>query len=165
MSAQYKKIPNWIIIWLIVSMFIVLWDSGFLFARPASFPGGRLSWLWIPYAKYITIDTSYIDLHNNFLIAQQIMNLVEILISMAALYFNGKKNQVAILFAFSSLLLTGTKTILIFLLEVVSGLQHVGHNSLQDLILFYILPNSLWIIFPFIGVFILGRFLVHDKIV
>jgi hypothetical protein len=163
----YKKgnaLPRWIVIWLIFSIVVVTWDTGFLFTRPASFPGGSLAWIWIPYAKYMTIDTSYADLDNHFLIAQQIMNLVEIAIGLMALYLNqiNKKNA-ALLCAFSSLLLTGSKTFLIFLLEAISGLEHVGHNSLHDLIVLYLVPNSLWLIIPCAGVFFLGRSLISPR--
>jgi hypothetical protein len=158
------KIPRWIIIWLIISMMIILWDSGFLFTRPDSFPGGSLAWLWVPYAKYITIDTGYADLDNDFLVAQQIMSLIEIIIDIVALYFNYKRKiSLAILLIFSTLLLTGFKTILVFLLEAVSGFKHVGHNAVYDLIFLYILPNSLWLIFPFAGVFVLGRYLISPR--
>ncbi|MBA3661057.1 MAG: hypothetical protein H0W64_04995 [Gammaproteobacteria bacterium] len=158
------QLPSWIVVWLILSMMIILWDSGFLFSRPASLPGGSLAWVWLPYAKYITIDPSYTDLHNDFLVAQQIMSLLEIAIGIIALYYNYRcKGNRAILFAFSALLLTGTKTILVFLLEAVSGFKNIGHNSGYDLLLFYIMPNSLWLIFPFAGVFILGRYLISSR--
>jgi hypothetical protein len=158
------RLPTWIVIWLIISIMIILWDSGFLFTRPDSFPGGRLAWIWVPYAKYITIDTGYADLHNDFLVAQQIMSLIEVFIGIIALYLNyNQKYNLAILLAFSTLLLTGAKTILVFVIETVSGFKHVGHNSIHDLILLYILPNSLWLIFPFAGVIVLGRYLISSR--
>lgn len=164
MLVAQKKIltlPKWIIIWLIFSMLIVFWDVLFVLLRPASFPGGALQSFWLPYAQYIKIDTSYADMDDNFVIAQALMSLAEICIGFIALYFSYKgKNSAAILFAFSALLLTGTKTILIFLVEMVANFKHIQHNPMTDLFLFYILPNSLWIIIPFCAVFLLGQQLI-----
>ena len=153
-------LPKWIIIWLIISTAVVFWDVMFVLLRPASFIGGNLGFLWVPYAKYIKIDTSYADLTNTFVIAQSIMSLFEIAISIIALFLNYFRqfNQ-ACLLAYSALLLTCAKTILIFVIEMVSGLKHVGHNTSFDLIMYYILPNAIWIIIPAAAILTLGRLL------
>lgn len=150
--------PKWIKIWIIISALIVFWDVMFVLLRPASLPEGSLAFIWIPYAKYIQIDISYADMQNNFVITQAIMSLFEICIGIISLYLaHIKKTILAILFAFSALLLTGTKTIFIFLQEFIGHFEHVNHNSISDLVFSYILPNSVWIIIPFIAVFCLGK--------
>lgn len=158
---EKTRLPRWIVIWLLISMLIVFWDVTFVLFRPASFAEGALGLIYIPYAKYIKIDTSYADMNNAFVVAQSIMSLFEIALGLIALYLNYRRVFLAAcLFAFSSQLLTATKTILIFLLEIVGGMQHVGHNVISDLILYYFMPNSVWIVLPFAVVIVLGRLLI-----
>lgn len=71
-----------IIIWLVVSVPIVVWDAGYVLLRPYSMPGNRLhSPIWIPYALYGTIDHIYgwpaFNARNGFPAAQTVLNLVE----------------------------------------------------------------------------------------
>lgn len=164
MLVEQKRLQKWIVIWLIISMIIVFWDVMFVLLRPVSLPGGSLAWLWVPYATYIKIDTSYADLNNAFIVAQGIMSLIEIIIAIIALSLNySGKFLPACLFAFSSMLLTGTKTVLIFVLEAVNKFSHVGHNTVMDLIFYYTLPNSIWIVIPFLAVNVLGRTLIQSR--
>jgi hypothetical protein len=51
------KLPVWIKIWLLISSSIIFWDVMFILLRPASFAHGALAAIWIPYVKYIQIDT------------------------------------------------------------------------------------------------------------
>ena len=45
-------------------------------------------------------------------------------------------------------LLTLGKTALYAFVEIASGNRHTAHNDLQDLVLLYIIPNGLWLLFP-----------------
>jgi hypothetical protein len=56
--------------------------------------------------------------------------------------------------------LTAAKTLLIFVIELVTGGQHVGHNPLGDLVLLYILPNTVWVVMPIVVAFATGRALL-----
>lgn len=160
-NYQFHAIPKWIMIWLAISTIIISWEMLFILLRPASFANGSLAAIWIPYAQYVKIDTSYADLQNDFVNALPFMDLFEIAIGIAALTFNYlRKTPAAMVFAFSSFLLTGTKTIFVFVQEGVGGFKHVGHNSISDLVFLYFLPNSIWIVIPFLAVFILGRDLI-----
>ncbi|KAG0633854.1 hypothetical protein HOY80DRAFT_1012781 [Tuber brumale] len=49
---------------------------------------------------------------------------------------------------FAGVLMTLAKTMLFVLNEVCAGGRHVAHNNLKDLVLYYILPNGLWIVLP-----------------
>lgn len=65
-----------------LSVPLVLWDSGYVLLRPHSMPGHKLhSPLWTPYALYGTIDYIYgwpaFNARNGFTAAQTMMNLVE----------------------------------------------------------------------------------------
>jgi len=156
-----STLPRWIIVWFVFSIIFTGWDALFILMRPDSFATGHLAYLFKPYVTYVTIDWSYLDIHNPFLQSLALMDFFEIGIALFALYFNARKQgALAILFAFSSLLLTGSKTLLVFGLEAFNHFQHVAHNSLSVLLFQYILPNGLWVVFPFLGVFVLGRMLV-----
>lgn len=155
-----QKIPAWIVIWLMIGMFINFWDAWYILLRPASFADGSLSAIWLPYARYVKIDISYLDLNNEFIKSIALANFVEISLGLIALYCNClRKFSLAIILAFSSLLLTGTKTVLVFALEALDGFKHIAHNPWSDLLFLYFLPNLPWIIFPFMAVFTLGRYM------
>lgn len=73
---------NLTLLWLIVSLPLVFWDTGYVLLRPHSMPGGSLhSPIWIPYALYGTIDYIYgwpaYNAHNGFTAAQGSLNVVE----------------------------------------------------------------------------------------
>ncbi|KIX06191.1 uncharacterized protein Z518_04165 [Rhinocladiella mackenziei CBS 650.93] len=81
-SAYAHKIPPLLIIWLCVSLPLVLWDTGYVFLRPHSMPGGKLHWpLWVPYSVYCTVDYTYgwpaYNGHVGFTAAQATLNAVE----------------------------------------------------------------------------------------
>ena len=70
------------LLWLLLSLPLVIWDTGYVLLRPHSMPGGSLhSPLWIPYALYGTVDYIYgwpaFEARNGFTSAQGVMNLVE----------------------------------------------------------------------------------------
>ncbi|KAF9895362.1 hypothetical protein FE257_000266 [Aspergillus nanangensis] len=76
-------------IWLILSLPLVAWDSGYVLLRPHSMPGNKLhSPIWTPYALYGTIDYIYgwpaFNARNGFTAAQTVLNLVE---SVAYIYY------------------------------------------------------------------------------
>lgn len=69
-------------IWLIISVPLVIWDTGYVLLRPHSMPGGRLhSPIWTPYALYGKVDYIYgwpaFNAHNGFTAAQTILNIFE----------------------------------------------------------------------------------------
>src|SRR5262249_20792941 len=135
MSPRSESLPRWMVIWLTISIPIVLWDVSFVLLRPASMPGGSLAFLWPPYAKYITVDKSYGDVHDPFVQAQAIISLLEAPfgIGALALSYMRKKRQLAMLLAFAMSAMLCSKTLLILMIEIVSHGKSVGHNALGDL--------------------------------
>lgn len=95
-SASGNKIwahtpSNLTLIWLIVSLPLVFWDTGYVLLRPHTMPGG--SWhspIWTPYALYGTIDYIYgwpaYNAHNGFTAAQAMLNVIESLFYMYYLW-------------------------------------------------------------------------------
>ncbi|KAJ5834910.1 hypothetical protein N7447_000936 [Penicillium robsamsonii] len=69
-------------IWLVVSVPLVIWDTGYVLLRPHTMPGGSLhSPIWTPYALYGKVDYIYgwpaFNARNGFTAAQTIMNVFE----------------------------------------------------------------------------------------
>jgi hypothetical protein len=160
-----SSLPAWVIVWLALSMPLIFWDIGFVLSRPHSMPGGSLAFLWAPYAKYVTVDLGYADVKNGFVIAQALMTCGEAAVTILGLVlsFRASRRQLAALLVFAGSLLTCTKTLLIFLIEVVTGGEHVGHNPLGDLVLLYVLPNSLWVVVPALASVVTGRQLLTQR--
>ncbi|KAF4552187.1 Hypothetical protein D9617_11g010360 [Elsinoe fawcettii] len=72
---------NLTLIWLAISLPLVIWDSGYVFLRPHSMPGGKYHWPWQPYELYGNVDHVYgFKAYNNgvgFTAAQGTLNVVE----------------------------------------------------------------------------------------
>lgn len=70
-------------LWLLISIPLVLWDTGYVFLRPYSMPGGPLHFLWKPYGLYGQVDFMYgwpeYRAGNGFVGAQSAINLVEVM--------------------------------------------------------------------------------------
>jgi hypothetical protein len=155
------RLARWIVVWLLVSSVIVLWDVAFVLLRPRSMPGGALSFLWVPYAKYIAVDLGYADLRYGFVKAQAVMSALEMLVVVWALVANWRRKlALATLLVFAQSTLIGSKTLLIFLVEAVTHGEHVGHNSRSDLVLLYVLPNAVWVVGPALVALATGRTLL-----
>jgi len=161
MAYTYKsnRVITW---WMIVSSVVVIWDASFCLMRPRSFPGGDLHWLWKPYAKYIEVDYVYgIKAYENkdgFTNAQSVMNLVESALNFLYVYYaNVVDHPAAPLFGIIGTSCTLSKTILYWLQEYYSGYSKVGHNSLPDLLLYFVLPNALWLAFPAYALWVFSK--------
>jgi hypothetical protein len=152
------RLPRWIRIWFLISLPVLVWDVTFVLLRPLSMAGGSLSSLWIPYRTYITVDLGYGDLDNGFVWAQAIMTAGEIAIALAALVLDRRRRLAsATLLVFTVSVLTAAKTVLILLIELVTGGEHVGHNPLSQLVLMYLVPNGLWVVMPVAAAVVTGR--------
>lgn len=158
MTTSMPKLPLWIRLWCVISSAVVLWDVAFVLLRPMSMAGGSLAFIWVPYQKYVTIDHSYADLENGFVRAQALMSLLEIAVLAAGLAAHRRgANALATLLVFAVSTLTAAKTLLILLIEGVTGLSHVGHNPPSDLVWMYLVPNGIWVVVPLIVAAVAGR--------
>jgi len=82
---------NLTLIWLLVSLPLVAWDTAYVMLRPLTMPGGRLHWpLWVPYDLYGRVDYIYgwkaFHAHNGFTSAQGSLNIVESIFYLYYLY-------------------------------------------------------------------------------
>lgn len=72
----------------------------------------------------------------------------------------GRVGATALVIAFAAGIATLSKTVLYFVIEFCNGFENVGHNSLSDLILLWLVPNGLWIILPTYMIYVLGAELI-----
>lgn len=112
-----------------------------------------------------------------FLILTAFMNLVETALNILYLYLAHISHwPAASLIGFASAVMTLSKTILYWAQEYYCNYCAVGHNEVQDILVFWVFPNGyayvicgfasdllrprLWIIFPSLIVYQLGKDLV-----
>ncbi|KAI1799539.1 hypothetical protein F4811DRAFT_93480 [Daldinia bambusicola] len=165
------------LLWLAVSLPLVVWDSGYVLLRPLTMEGGSLHWpVYAPYKLYGEVDQTYgwkaFHARNGFTAAQGALNVVETLMYFVYVWYyfafgntvdarptrvlSGRPAAVAVLVAFSAAVMTLSKTVLYWLQEYFSGFDNIGHNSVPDLILLWIIPNGLWLIFPAYIIYVMG---------
>ncbi|KAI8098109.1 uncharacterized protein B0P05DRAFT_520438 [Gilbertella persicaria] len=147
-TSNASQVPYWIRAWFFVSSLLVAWDFGFCLLRPHSMEGGSLNFLWKPYNLYGKIDHFYglpaFQAQDGFTGAQATMNVIETCLNFYYLWLLNHNSNVgqANLVGFSSAIMTFSKTLLYWLVEPFSGYQHIGHNSLRDLVILWIIPNG-----------------------
>ncbi|EFQ26960.1 uncharacterized protein GLRG_02131 [Colletotrichum graminicola M1.001] len=155
--------------WLLISLPLVAWDTGYVLLRPWTMPGGHLHWpLWAPYALYGEVDHIYgwkaFESRNGFTSAQGALNLVETLMYLAYVWLyvsrgqpvggpagakktvGGRAGALAVVIGFSAAVMTLSKTVLYWANEYFSGFDNIGHNTMADLILMWIIPNGAWLV-------------------
>lgn len=154
------KLPLFVIIWMVVSFAVVLWDASYVMLRPQSMEGGSLAWLYGPYQLYILHDERYANQGDSFVLSQAIVNLVEIAVGIGALLLHMQGSPRCNLWAHASLSMTLGKTILYFTMEAVEGWANTWHGSIVDMLLYFIIPSATWLIFPLWGMFATGAALL-----
>jgi len=170
--------PTWISLWFAVSSVLVTWDFLYCFLRPRSMEGGDLFWFWSPYKLYGTIDHIYgpkaLESNNGFTNAQAFLNVIETMLNIEYLYLahsspstlpsttanhggrRKKGHPTAPLIGFTAAVMTLSKTVLYHLQEYYCGWCSIGHNEFKTLFWLWIIPNGLWIVFPFLVASTLG---------
>ncbi|KAI0075607.1 hypothetical protein K474DRAFT_1664045 [Panus rudis PR-1116 ss-1] len=147
------KRHTWVSLWFLVTIPVIFWDAGYCFMRPRSMVGGDLHWIWKPYALYQDIDYVYgipaLQRGDGFTNAQSLLNLVENFMNIFYLYLaHVAQSPVAPLLGFASVTMTLSKTVLYWAQEYYCGGCSVGHNDLKTLIVYWVIPNGLWLVVP-----------------
>ncbi|CAK7268719.1 hypothetical protein SEPCBS119000_003206 [Sporothrix epigloea] len=184
-TASWVYVPDTVtLVWLAISLPLVIWDTGYVLGRPLTMPGGALHWpIWSPYALYGEVDHIYgfkqWNARNGFTAAQGSLNLIETVLYLAYVYLWQAKGQLvagagvwpkgsarkglvgraagwAVLLAFSSAVMTLSKTVLYWLNEYFSYFDNIGHNDLYSLIVLWIIPNGAWLVLPTYMIYKLG---------
>ncbi|CAL3971913.1 unnamed protein product [Diplocarpon coronariae] len=71
-------------------------------------------------------------------------------------YVNGPRGAIAVMVGYSAAVMTFSKTLLYWLNEYYSGFENIGHNSAQDLIFLWIIPNAAWLVLPSYMIYMTG---------
>ena len=165
MSFALKPLPRWIVSWLFISSIICSIDAIFVLTRPQSFE-------WPMYSLYsniyIHVDKQYGELHNGFVIAQSWLNLAEVLINIICIIVYLQNNITwSNLLAFAVTIMTFWKTVLYSCTDIFggpNGFIYTGHNTMTRWMAFYLIPNSVWLIVPFIIIYKLTKQFTQQKI-
>ncbi|KZT02836.1 uncharacterized protein LAESUDRAFT_660995 [Laetiporus sulphureus 93-53] len=156
------KTHFWVSLWFALTVPVIFWDAMYCLTRPRSMVGGDLHWIWKPYALYQEVDYIYgikaYEEGDGFPNAQSLLNIVENFMNIGYLYLaHVKGTPTATLLGFASAVMTLSKTVLYWLQELYCGGCSVGHNSLKDLIVLWIIPNGLWLLGPSFIIWRLGK--------
>jgi hypothetical protein len=124
--------------------------------------GGDLHWIWEPYGIYQEVDYIYgvkaLQEHSGFPNAQSILNLIETALNVFYVYLaHVVKYPAASVVGFASVAMTLSKTSLYWLQEYYCNLCDIGHNDLKTLVIYWIIPNGLWLVIPGLIMFRLGK--------
>ncbi|KII84018.1 hypothetical protein PLICRDRAFT_58149 [Plicaturopsis crispa FD-325 SS-3] len=147
------KTHTWVSLWFLLTAPVIFWDASYCFLRPRSMAGGDLHWIWSPYSLYQEIDYVYgvkaLQEGSGFTNAQSFMNIVETLLNLAYLYTaHVSAWPPAPLIGFAAATMTLSKTVLYWLQEYYCGGCSVGHNDAYTLVVYWIIPNGLWLVVP-----------------
>jgi len=96
--------------------------------------------------------------NDGFTSAQAIVNLVETALNVFYVYLaHVVKYPSASVVGFASAMMTLSKTVLYWLREYCCHYCNVGHNDWKTLVIYFIIPNGLWLVIPALIVFKLGK--------
>lgn len=148
-------VPKWLTIWLVLSSLIVIFDASYVLLRPATMRGGDLFPYFSPYALYIQFDTLYGNLTDSFVVIQSWLNLVEVSLILFAVALSLSsciiKKLVSALIVLTASAFVFWKTVIYIWYSHDFTSEAVKSFSL-DAIFVFVIPSSLWIIFPFLAI-------------
>lgn len=156
-------IPGWLMIWLVASSLIVIYDASYVLQRPASMEGGPLFHIYSPYALYIQFDTLYGNLKDSFVVIQSWLNLVEVTLALSAVLLSFSSCSVKQLIS-GLIVVVGSafifwKTVIYLWYDHQFLTPATNVPTIQALFVFWI-PSSLWIIFPLLTVVTVSKNIV-----
>lgn len=152
----------WISSWFLFTAPLMLWDAAYCLMRPRSMVGGDLHWIWKPYALYGEVDHVYgFEAFMNgdgFAGAAAVLNIIEITTNLIYLFYAYiMRSDLAPLFGYCGATMTLSKTLLYVLQEYFCNGCAIGHNDLMAALIFWILPNLLWVTFSALIMWRLGK--------
>ncbi|XP_065885355.1 uncharacterized protein [Dysidea avara] len=150
---------RWPVVWFLLSGLLVIWDCCFVLLRPHSLPKGRFHHFFVPYVLYYEVDKAYADIENEFVWGQSWLNVVEVCLQFLTIYLIFARSSKAVLVGFLVSVLTFWKTVLYMIqyTEICNGGDRLSHVDIGNAILFFVIPNGFWLVFPFILIIYYGR--------
>mmetsp|Transcript_21832 Transcript_21832/g.31661 ORF Transcript_21832/g.31661 Transcript_21832/m.31661 type:complete len:173 (-) Transcript_21832:269-787(-) len=148
-------VPLWLPIFLVVVSFIALYDFSYIFLFPASGPEGEYGKYFPSHHEYADVDPIYAAPHLNRMVQIVIgpMGIIEIALnfSAATLFVIGSPATLAVALVANVYIIAKT------CFYIVYDYPEVVTADFAKLLQLYIMPMLVWIIFPAIAVFQLGR--------
>ena len=163
-STTVQMIPGFLKFWFFVSALIVFFDASFILQRPETLKGGSLYWFYHPYDNYVIYDTLYADLKDSFVVIQSWLNIVEgifLLISVFMSFSSKVSTQI-----WSALIAVLASTCVFWKTVIFVWYDHdwsteAAKNFTPGSILCYWFPNSLWLVFPLLAMYLIPKRIVN----
>ncbi|KAK7198103.1 Emopamil binding protein [Novymonas esmeraldas] len=137
-------------IWFLLSAPVVVVDAIFVLMRansvdvPHPLADTPPFKYWLIYAEH---DHRYAPNDDAFVVLQSWLNLVEVALGLlVALLALGRAQNAAIKLAIVVSLMTLYKTVIYLGIDVVEGSKYTKHNTLQDQVLMFVIPSSVWLV-------------------
>ncbi len=159
--------PRWVTAWAVIGSLVCLWDATYVLTRPRSMAKGDLFQIFMPYAKYITVDPLYGNLKNAFVVAQSCMNYVEVSLTLFSviLYHIFRRRNLGCLVLLIASVMTWSKTVLYFIHDFFERPLHPQELPIKietwEYLFLFIIPSSFWIILPFVCMWNIGRQIIR----
>lgn len=118
--------------------------------RPRTLKDGDLAFLFSGHVLYSTIDIKYGDMEDHFVIAQSLLNLAEVLISIIVLAMHFRSDSRAPLLAFlvQAFVFWKTALYLIQYTPLCNGQKLVEHLDWVTYITLFLGTNGWWLVIP-----------------
>ncbi|KAF7303846.1 hypothetical protein MIND_00614500 [Mycena indigotica] len=161
------KTHMWVSLWFVLTTPIILLDVSYCFLRQGRTEGGDLAWFFLPYQSYQHIDRLYgkpwFDRGDGFPNAQSLLNIFETTLNLLYVYAaHIAAWPPAPLLGVASATMTLSKTLLYWAQEYFCDWCAVGHNSVSDIIMYWVSTNVWWVIVPALIIWNLGKDIAAD---
>lgn len=157
-------IPSGLYLWLVVSALVVVFDAAYVLLRPHSLRGGKYFHIFAPYELYAKMDSLYAMNDDSFVVIQSWLNIVEAVLLLLAVGMSISRNVSRKLWG---AILAVVTSAFVFWKTVIFLLYDYDYTSIEvkqltsEALLCYVLPSSLWIIFPILSIWLISKRVVN----
>ena len=142
-------IPTWAVYWIFVSSALVVPDFLYVLLQPHTLKdgkwGGMLPFtIWHQYAEW---DRRYSNPDDVFNFVQSILNVVESVFGVGIVLIFGQRSKVGAKLLTALSMMTFYKTVIYFLMEIVTGMEYIIHNPVPIRVLVGLLSLP-WLVVP-----------------
>lgn len=143
------QIPTWAVYWIFVSSALVVPDFLYVLLQPHTLKdgkwGGMLPFtIWHQYAEW---DRRYSNPDDVFNFVQSILNVVESVLGVGIVLIFGQRSKVGAKLLTALSMMTFYKTVIYFLMEIVTGMEYIIHNPVPIRVLVGLLSLP-WLVVP-----------------
>jgi hypothetical protein len=155
-----------VIVWLVASSVIVIFDATYILNRPDTLPGGKYGQYFTVYQIYTQYDTLYGgQVKDYFADIIAYLNLAEVAVTFIGMLLSVRKNKKdhlkGAIWIIAASAFVFWKTIIYFWYDI----QYMSAPTkwfAPDAIAFYYVPNSFWILCPLWTILSIGKRIGRD---